>query len=392
VTISLRDVPLAKALNLILAPQNYVWKVERGVLRVAMQSQFDTELDATALSGESGGSGDAGDDEGGVSTRVFRLKYVSVFDIGGTPALSGIQVAGAALPVYVQTDLVNAVTQMLVLRTRGRVIVDARSNSLIVTDATSNMAKIARLIRELDVPLPQVHIMARLVQISHNATDDMGINWTVEKSTPANPTFEANALGRNTKTLTDKFNLVTGFLGPGFNLAATLKMLQTRGELQLIMNPSITTLHDRPALVSSIGTQSFDQQTTTLGANGLPTTAHNWVSVAIPIALVVRPHVNPDKTVLLEVDITMTTITAQPAGAPPNTTAQHATTRLLVRDRETGVIGGMLSDSKTSTVDKLPILGDLPWFLGGALFRTENTTSNKVELILFLTPTIAEDI
>ncbi|MEK7474529.1 MAG: secretin N-terminal domain-containing protein [Candidatus Coatesbacteria bacterium] len=391
VTISLREVPLAKALNLILAPQNYVWKVERGVLRVALQTQFESELNASALSGAEG-AGESGDDEGGVSTRVFRLKYVSVFDIGGTPALSGIQVVGSSMPLYVQTDLVNAITQMLILRTRGRVIVDSRSNSLIVTDASSNMSKIARLIRELDVPLPQVHILARLVQISHSSIDQFGVNWSAEKATPANPTLKATALGYAIPQTNRQFDLVTGFLGPGFNLDANLKLLQTRGDAQLILNPSITTVHDRPAIVSSTDSRSFAQTTIVpIGQQGFPQTTFQQVS--IPIQLVVRPHVNPDKTVVLEVDITMTAITKEyTTGPPPDTTAQHATTRLLVRNRETGVIGGMLTDSKRKSVEKVPLLGDLPWFLGGALFRTESTTIDKVELVLFLTPTIAEDI
>jgi len=394
VTISLRDVPLAKALNLILAPQNYVWKVERGVLRVALQSQFDTELDATALSGGTG-DGDAEGSEGGISTRVFRLKYMSVFDIGGNPAASGIAVQGSSLPLYVQTDIVNAVTQMLVLRSRGRVIVDGRSNSVIVTDATSNMPKIARLIRDLDVPVPQVHILARLVQITHGTTDSFGINWTAERSTPANPTVVGAAYGMGPAPASSgiPFSLVTGFLGPGFNLEATIQMMQRRGDAEMIFNPSITTLHDRAALVESRDNKNYIRETIVAVGNDA-VTRRDALPLDVPIMLMVRPHVNADHTVILETDITMTTVIPNTGGTnlPPDTTRQHATTRLVVRNRETGVIGGMLKDIKSKTVTKLPLLGDLPWFLGGALFRTETTSIEKVELVLFLTPTIAEDI
>jgi len=394
VTISLRDVPVAKALNLVLAPQNFVWKVERGVLRVATAPQFDLELEASAMSGGAAADSGGAEDEGGISTRVFRLKYVSVFEItGGGAAPSGIQVAAGGMPTVITTQLVDAITNMLVLRTRGRVIVDARSNSLIITDASSNMAKIARLIRELDIPIPQVHILARLVQINHTIHDEMGINWTLEKATPGNPSLKATAGVFNVPASNRQFDLVTGFLGPGFNLDANLKLLQERGDAQLLLNPSITTLHDRPAIVTSIDQRSVAQVSIVpVGQQAIPTT--NFVPLIIPITLIVRPHVNSDHTVILEVDVTMTAVTREYAvsGQPPDTSRQQATTRLLVRNRETGVIGGMLADSRTKAVEKLPILGDLPWFLGGALFRTEITKINKVELMLFLTPTIAEEI
>ncbi|MEK7764733.1 MAG: type IV pilus secretin PilQ, partial [bacterium] len=72
--------------------------------------------------------------------------------------------------------------------------------------------------------------------------------------------------------------------------------------------------------------------------------------------------------------------------------SQSAQTRLVIRNRETGVIGGILTDNASKDVRKVPILGDLPWFLGGALFRTETVTNAKSELVLFLTPTVEEDI
>jgi len=77
---------------------------------------------------------------------------------------------------------------------------------------------------------------------------------------------------------------------------------------------------------------------------------------------------------------------------PPNLRTEIANTSLVVRNNETGVIGGILRDEAQTTVNKVPILGDLPWFLGGAFFRTENTQTTKFELVLFLTPAIAEEI
>jgi hypothetical protein len=393
VTISLKDVPFAKALNLILSSKEFIWKVERGVLRVGKEAEFDAELEASALSG--GATSDSsGDEEGGIATRVFRLKYISVFDLAGSGVETGLDISGALTEstfkpaAVVKSDVVKILTDLLVSKKKGKVVIDARSNSIIVTDASSNMAKISRIIRELDVQVPQVHIAARLIQVTHKDADKLGINWTMESSAGSNPAVNILSQGAS---LGGAYQLTTGVLGQGFNLSGLLDALQAKGEVRTLLNPSITTLHDRASVVTSIEQFSYTELSSDYtGGSRVDRGIARFVDV--PITLVVRPHVNTDKTIVLEVMINMTTVTGRDPGLPPNTSSQRAATRLLVRNRETGVIGGMLSDVKTKNVRKVPILGSLPWFLGGALFRNEDTSSVKMELILFLTPAIAEEL
>jgi type II secretory pathway component GspD/PulD (secretin) len=292
----------------------------------------------------------------------------------------------------VKSDVVKILQDMLVSKAKGKVSVDSRSNALIVTDASSNMARIAKIIKALDIKVPQVHIQARLVQIVRDRVDSLGVNWSGENSRPANPAFSAQGLGSSLATAERRFTLNTGFLGPGFNLDATLDALQSRGDAQLLLNPSITTLHDRASTVSTKDKVNYKQVTQTYSPYVGIQTIETIQQLDVPIELVVRPHVNPDKTVVLEVAITMTSVTSQKEGMPPDTAQQVAATRLVVHNRETGVIGGMLRDSVTKRVNRVPLLGSLPWFLGGGLFRSERVDTQKLELVLFLTPTLAEDI
>ncbi len=377
VTITLREVAFAKAMNLILSPVNLVWKIDRGVLRVANAGEFDTELTTSALSGGGAASAAGGGDEEPVSTRVFRLKYI--------PLALGQGIPGGS--PQIPSIVVQSITGILLLPApKGKVDIDQRTNSLVITDATTNFPKIQRLIRELDVKVPQVMIRARLIEVNRDRTDTMGIDWTIEQAGPTNPATSAVATGATPSP----YQLHTGWLGPGFNLDATLHLLQIRGDAKLLLNPSIATLQDQPAHVETLEQTAFSQISQTI-VNGQVVNTQTFVQVPVPMTLDVVPHINPDGTVNLRVKITQTTATPQLVG-PPNTRAETANTSLVVRNNETGVIGGILRDQAQSVVTKVPILGDLPWFLGGAFFRTEKTENVKFELVLFLTPSIAEEI
>ncbi len=377
VTISLRDVSFAKAMNLILAPNDLLWRVEKGIFKVAQEPEFTRELSSAALSGDAGGSGDS--EEGGIVTRVFRFRYISVSGVGrgGVSGDSG----------RIQSIIQN----LVVAKSMAQVITDSRSNSLVITDAASNMAKLGRIIRELDTPVPQVMIRARLVQVNTNSGLDFGVNWGLQNARPANPEITARGTSELTSGL-QAGTLAVGWLAPGFNLDATLSAMQTKGDLEVILNPSITTMQDQLARVRSSEESSFSNPTVVFPPGGGTVITPNFQAVVNPVELIVTPHINPDKTVVMDVQINITSVTAPRAGGPPDRSVQEARTQLTVRDAETGVIGGMLRSVTSKDVTKIPVLGELPWFLGGALFRKTKEVVTKLELVLFLTPTIAQDI
>ena len=378
VTISLRDVPLAKALNLILSPEALIWKVERNVLKVAKTEVFDAELSAMAVSG-GGGDSDAGDDEGGLATRVFRLRYINVMDL-----------KGATQPPFnapVSGEIANIVTNLLVDKKNGRVVIDTRSNCLVITDASSNMKKLEKVIRELDISVPQIMIEARLVSITAKKVNVLGVDWDAEAASPSNPSIDAHA----SRAEATNFNLHTGMLLPGFNLDATLRAMITNNDAKVMMNPRISTLQDRKAILTTKTTRPYPSTSWIPQANGtlLPQDVVSFQE--LPITLEVRPHVNPNKTVSMEISIVSTVQSGEAIGGVLPTSVQSAVTQLVVRDGETAVIGGMMNDTTIKTENKVPLLGDLPWFLGGGLFRQERMTLDKQELVLFLKPQIVPE-
>ena len=370
VTISLRDVPLAKALNLILAPESLIWKVERNILKVAKQDVFDAEIETSAVSGGSGSETDTGDDEGGVVTRVFRLRYVNLLDKNSNAAI------------------VESITSLLQSKTRGKVYVDGRVNALIVTDNGGNMKMLEKVIRQLDVSVAQVMIEARLISVDASKVSNLGIDWRAEGTQPANPTFDS----RFPDTKRTNAILHTALLGQGFNLDATLSALITSGDGKVILNPRIATVDNRKAKITTESALTYLDRAIVSGSNGgVPYEVVTQRQISVPITLEVTPHVNPNKTVILDVSIEASTAGAAATGNIPPISKQTAVTQLIVRDGETAVIGGMLTDRINKSKSKIPLLGDLPWFLGGALFRTEDASTNKAELVLFLKPQIVPD-
>jgi general secretion pathway protein D len=215
------------------------------------------------------------------------------------------------------------------------------------------------------------------------------VAWSIEKANPTNPTLSAQLQN----SLDTTAMLRTGFLGPGFNLDAMLASLEQNQAVKVILNPRIATVHDRMARIDATDTLSYLKTETTTDQYGVPRVYTSVAQMAVPITLQVIPHVNPNQTVGLDVNIVSTAVTgaAEPGTAPP-TTQQTAVTQLVVKSGETAVIGGLLRDQAEKGVDKVPLLGDLPWFLGGGLFRKETTRLSKVELVLFLMPRIVDDI
>lgn len=374
VTLSLREVSFAKAMNLILSPNNLVWKVERGIMRVGTDQEFTQEIEVTAISGGSTSGGGGGGD-GGIVTQVFTLKYISVLQLGD---LGG------------QSQVKQIVTDLLVTKNAGKVYADPRTNSLVVTDASSNMPRIAAVLKDLDVPVPQVMIEARLVSMRRGMTNDFGVTWSAQNQRPANP--EVDATFRT--PVVQASQLKTGFLGPGVNIDLALSLLETKGDAKVLLNPRISTLHDQQAFIGAIDTVSYMEVQDYTDSWGNIRTYGRPAQIRVPVQLTVQPHVNPDRSVALKIEIISTAITgdAPAAGLAPPRSEQVARTQLIVKSEETAVIGGMLRDSVQETVNKVPILGSLPWFLGGSLFRSKKTNVEKTELVLFLTPIIGEDI
>lgn len=175
------------------------------------------------------------------------------------------------------------------------------------------------------------------------------------------------------------------------NTAVTLQALAQENKLNVLSRPYILTSDNQEADIT-VGSEVPFITSTNVDVNG---GIHNNAQYQdIGIILTVTPHINPEGMVTMLVSpqvsaLTSQTVTIQEGVALPVFDVRSADSYLTVRDGQTVVIGGMMQDQKTENVNKIPLLGDIPW-LGKLIFSYNTTDKTKTELLIFLTPHVAE--
>jgi len=265
------------------------------------------------------------------------------------------------------------------LTKRGHIEVDDRSNSLIVTDIADKLDQVDAMVRSLDTRTPQVEIVARLVDVDVSATRDLGIDWGAHNL----DIFDAGVTEHVDIHAADVTNPAgvarIGTIKQFGSIDATLQALETQNKANIISNPRITTVNNReasvvvgkqiPLIVQDFAGNAVTQMTT------------------IGIKLSVTPHINTGNRITMDVHPEVSDLASQATvqgGIIINTTM--ADTRVMVNDGETAVIGGLIRSNESSTKRGIPVLMDVP--LLGNLFRSNSTTKQKRELLIFVTPKI----
>lgn len=301
------------------------------------------------------------------------------------------------------------------LSKRGSIVMDTRTNKLIVTDIPSRLEDIRRILIELDVATRQVLIEARIVEANEDFAKNLGarlgINQTAAGSVQLgraglNIGGSAAATGFQTGQVQTQPNFLTDSLStnlrannitprtPGqlsfvlFNSAATrflnleLSALEQDGKGKVISSPRVMTSDQNEALIEQ-GVEIPYQQATSSGATSVSFRKAN-------LKLQVKPQITPDGRVQMALDINKDTPNTQlSTGSGVAIDTKHVKTDVLVENGGTVVIGGIYTQDERRTQTRVPFLGDLPYV--GFLFRSTETRDNRAELLIFVTPRIVSD-
>lgn len=295
---------------------------------------------------------------------------------------------------------------MAVAAAEGRNVsasVDTANNALIVTDTAFGLESIARLIRDIDRMPKQVMIEVKLLEVSLDNEFSLGIQWNANSVTPDS----ANPGGALPMTLAQhsQTNLQAGFKGPAdaaaygtfvfgklmgnSSINATVTAAASKNKIKVLSDPKIATYNNKEANINITDQTPYDQQTVTI-VNGQPTIAHAYSNVTTGITLKVTPTINPDNRISMHLVPSVIQLSGVPNGvAPPPTATRNADTNVIVRNEETIVIGGLIQDSQSEIVYKVPLLGDIP--LIGWLFKKKGTSRIRKELLIFVTPKVLQD-
>ncbi|MBT6594415.1 MAG: type IV pilus secretin PilQ family protein [Porticoccaceae bacterium] len=422
ITLWLDDVPWDQALEIILKAKGLDKRQEGNVLMVApaaeiaeqerLQVEANKQLQELAP----------------LETTFVRIKYADAAEIFELFTASrgdeGQSSSGGREG--------NATTT--ILSERGSAIVDERTNTIILTDTEDKINAFKRLIDEIDVPIKQVLIEARIVIANTDFKKELGVTWSlagIEKltgGTIGSPfgdktlgfsgrrsgltpgagvketfTYSADEIetdddGITTYTRnydiglgdslavdlgvdnpTGSFSL--GYLTDNFLIDLELSALESDGFGEIVSQPKVLTGDKQQAVIKS-GTEIAYQKATSSGATSIE------FKEAV-LQLEVTPQITPDNRIIMDLLVSQDSVGAFTPTGEPSIDITQIETQALVGNGQTLVLGGIFQTEEVNGTDKVPLLGDLPFL--GKLFRNDLRNIEKREILIFITPKIIDD-
>ena len=368
VTMHLEGISYEEAMQLVAESKGYGFVKDKNVVKVKSRDALETEP---------------------VEVRVVTLNYAKADDVRKTIE-----------PI---------------LTKRGKIQVDTRSNTLVISETPSNLLKLAPILATLDAQTPQVLIEAKFVETTRNPKKDIGINWSgtmLNHEVVAGGSALSDNPGEAPKVITDPANNkpLSGFQwvkGAGSSMlspwsagvavldagraSAVFSYLSQDTDTELLASPRVVTTDNGKAKIS-ISTQfpipnmQYSEQKGSFIIAGFD-------YKDIGIVLNVTPRINKNEFVTLDVtpEASSSTENAKLEGGGtsvliPIVNTRTATTTVLIKSGNTLAIGGLMRQDTSDTYTKMPLLGDIPGL--GVLFRSKSLNKTKRDLLIFLTPTI----
>jgi type IV pilus assembly protein PilQ len=411
-TLRLKDVPWDQALEIIMQSKGLDKRKNGNVILVAPADELAAKEKQVFESQQQI------DDVEPLRTEVFTLNYMKAETL--------------------KTILSDP--KQKILSKRGSAVIDPRTNTVFVQDIPKYLAQVQAIINKTDIPVRQVMIESRLVLADERFAKALGARFGVQKQqisgdnrlgvsgrignaitsrTPPTVDATTGAVTPGTETSigqTGSGSLATtnsgGLLGPGtsangtqdlmsnlpvanafgniafslFRLPAGLLLnlelsaLESDSRGKIVSSPRVTTANQQKAKIAQ-GTQIPYQKSTSSGATSVD------FKEAV-LSLEVTPQITPDDKIIMDLEVKKDKVGVIFNGVPSIDT-QNINTQVLVANGETAVLGGIYEQTEISGVDKVPFFGDLP--IMGNFFKRKTRTSDKVELLIFITPKIMDD-
>ena len=353
ITIHLKDVPVEQAVNLVVRAAGLAYERIGNSILVA---------EAKSLN-----------DETGLSSYTIELKYADASEVQA--ALSGIS---------------------------DKIQVDRGGNRLIIVTSPRVITEIQRVVTEMDKPARQVMLEARVVEVSTDGLKKLGIDWdllnrqgytfvegtydsvTVTGGLPVTAVGGTLQAVPNTPGTYDIWKL-GNFTRFPMVFQTFVDMLIHDGNARVLAQPKLVTLNGKEAsMLAGQRIPYLVSQTVFAGGAAAPTQTVQIEEVGIKLSI--TPLINADGfiTVRIRPEVSSVTGFRGLAGDLPVVSTRQAETTVRLKDGSSVVIGGLLSQEKTTSMTKVPLLGNVPFL--GAFFRHENTTSSNRDLVIEVTP------
>jgi general secretion pathway protein D len=270
-----------------------------------------------------------------------------------------------------------------------KIEVSKENNALIVTAPPAVQDILKSVIRELDVRRPQVIVEAVIVEVNDDVLNNLGVQWNTD--TPNDGVFagsrtmpDGTVLGVDGASI--GAGLTLGFYHSG-NLRGLIRALKSNTAANLLSTPTIVALDNESAQILVGSNVPFITGQSTSAASSTATPFQTIERKDIGITLKVKPRINDDSSITMDVDQTVESIAPSNAKAADLVTnKRNITTRVLIENDQVLVLGGLIQNDVTDAQAKVPVLGDMP--VVGRLFRSTNTEITKKNLMIFIHPRI----
>ena len=291
------------------------------------------------------------------------------------------------------------------LSNRGNIMVDERTNSIIISETADRLSQIRRILQQLDIPVRQVQIEARIVTANTSFTRQLGIRWggarsdrvddflriggnlgTTEALQAAGPDAGVGGISPTESIGIDlpapgaSSTFAIGLTGADYLLDLELSALASDGNAEVVARPKVITSDKQTATISS-GVEIPFQEAASSGA-----TSTSFKEAVLELE--VTPQITPDDRIIMELAVKQDSV-GQVFNGIPSINTNEVATQVLVDSGQTLVLGGIFTTSSNDTIDKTPLFGDLP--LVGNLFKRRVRSDDKQELLIFITPRIVEE-
>ena len=382
VSVRLIEVPWQQALDIVLQSKGLVSRQEGRVLWVATQGEWalreKKQLDAQA----------ALEAVSPMQMLSVRLQYARATEVaqrlqGGATGSSGGRWLSA----------------------RGSVLAEPRTNQLFISDLPARLQDLQKMLSQLDVPVRQILIEARIVEADDQFGQSLGVRLGTGMAIPLKVQGRSNtlAVGASNQAAAagtvagNQVNLPSGTAGQTQSTPATFAVSLFNAAADRFINVEISALEaaglgkvvSRPRVVTADQTKALIEQGTELPYQlSLGNGAFSVQFRKANLKLEVTPQITPDGSVVLDVDVNRDSVgQITPAGYAINT--KHVKTQVRIEDGGTVVLGGIYEETSRNDEAKVPGLGEMPGL--GWLFKKRDQTQRKSELLIFLTPRVVAD-
>ena len=278
------------------------------------------------------------------------------------------------------------------------IIADPATNALVVTATPEEFEALTKVIEKLDIPREQVLVEVLIAEVSFTKTKELGVEWRVADDNYSDAVVFGGTTFGEFDQLVASFpaipdgGLVVGAIGETItfgeyefpSLGALITALKTDTDVNILSTPTIVTTDNKEAEII-VGQNVPFKTSEKFDSNNQPVITFDYRDVGITLRL--TPQINNNNFVKMDIFSKLEAIIANTIGTAelaPTTLKRQTNTTVVVKDGYTVVIGGIIRDDQVKNVSSVPFFGDLP--ILGALFRSETVRSEKVNLLIFLTP------